>query len=77
MPETSSKKLNKILLRLVLAVVLLTVAFPWLYEVKSRMGIDIVRGVHAGRFLERHSGGIIKCTWLYPYHYPCPGDRVT
>lgn len=66
---------SKILLRLMLAVALLITAFPLLYEIKSRVGIDIVHGVHAGSFLQKHSGGIIKCQWLYPYH--CPGDRMT
>ena len=64
---------SKILLRLVLAVAILITAFPLLYEFKSRIGIDIVHGVHAGTFFEKHSRGLIKCQWLYPYH--C--DRMT
>jgi len=59
----------------VLAVILLIAAFPKLYEIKSKLGIDIVHGVHAGTLLEKSSGGLIKCQWLYPYH--CPGDRMT
>ncbi|MBA2750157.1 MAG: hypothetical protein H0U45_15875 [Tatlockia sp.] len=55
-------------LRLVLAVAILITAFPLLYEFKSRVGIDIVHGVHAGTFFEKHSRGLIKCQWLYPYH---------
>ncbi|MBW4665185.1 MAG: hypothetical protein KME01_13445 [Chroococcus sp. CMT-3BRIN-NPC107] len=72
---SSRKPYSKILLRLVLAVALLITAFPLLYEFKSRVGIDIVSGVHAGTFLEKHSRGLIKCQWLYPYH--CPSDRMT
>lgn len=75
MSKTSTNKSNQIWLRLVLAVVLLVAAFPWLYEIKTKAGIDIVHGIHAGSFLEKHSGGLIKCQWLYPYH--CPGDRMT
>lgn len=75
MSKISSHKSNKVLIRLVLAVVILIVAFPLLYEIKSRAGIDIVRGVHAGPFFEKHSRGLIKCQWLYPYH--CPSDRMT
>lgn len=72
---SAGKPYSKILLRLVLAVALLITAFPLLYEIKSRAGINIIDGVHAGTFLEKHTGGLIKCQWLYPYH--CPGDRMT
>ncbi|KJH71436.1 hypothetical protein [Aliterella atlantica] len=75
MSKISSQKSNQVLIRLVLAVVILIAAFPLLYEIKSRAGIDIVRGVHAGPFFEKHSHGLIKCQWLYPYH--CPSDRMT
>jgi hypothetical protein len=74
--ETSARiPYSKILLRLVLAMAILITAFPWLYEIKSRAGINIVEGVHAGTFLEQHTGGLIKCQWLYPYH--CDSDRMT
>lgn len=71
----SRKPHSKILLRLVLAAALLIAAFPFLYEFKSKAGIDIVRGVHAGTFFEKYSGGLIKCEWLYPYR--CPSDRMS
>lgn len=70
-----NRNYSKLLLRLVLIVVLLVAAFPLLYEIKTKAGIDIVRGIHTGSFLEKHSGGLIKCQWLYPYH--CPSDRMT
>lgn len=73
--ENAQKPYSKIFFRLVLVVAILITAFPLLYEFKSRIGIDIVRGVHAGTFFEKHTGGLIKCQWLYPYH--CPGDRMT
>ncbi len=72
---SSRKSYSKILLRLMLAVAILVTAFPLLYEFKSRVGIDIVHGVHAGTFFEKHTRGLIKCQWLYPYH--CPSDRMT
>ncbi len=71
----SRKSYSKMLFRLVLVVALLITAFPLLYEIKSKAGIDIVSGVHTGTFLEKHSGGLIKCQWLYPYN--CPSDRIT
>lgn len=73
--ENAQKPYSKIFLRLVLAIAILITAFPLLYEFKSRIGIDLVHGVHAGSFFEKHTGGLIKCQWLYPYH--CPGDRMT
>lgn len=70
---SNRKPYSKILFRFLLAVALLITAFPLLYEIKSRAGIDLVSGVHAGSFFEKYSGGLIKCQWLYPYH--C--DRMT
>lgn len=72
---SSRKPYSTILLRLVLALAILITAFPLLYEVKSRVGIDIFHGVHAGAFFEKHTRGLFKCQWLYPYH--CPSDRMT
>ena len=72
---SSRKSYSKMLFRFVLAVAILITAFPLLYEFKSRVGIDLVHGVHAGTFFEKHTRGLIKCQWLYPYH--CPGDRMT
>ncbi len=72
---SARKPYSKVLFRLILALALLITAFPLLYEIKSRIGIDIVSGVHAGTFFEKHTGGLIKCQWLYPYH--CPSDRMT
>ncbi|MDZ7953078.1 MAG: hypothetical protein RMY16_08085 [Nostoc sp. DedQUE12b] len=49
-------------------IAILVVAFPWLYEIKTKAGIDISPGRHAGTFFEKHTRGIFKCEWLYPYH---------
>ncbi|MEH2304785.1 hypothetical protein [Nostoc sp.] len=46
----------------------LVIAFPWLYEVKTKAGIDISRSRHAGTFFEKHTFGLFRCEWLYPYH---------
>ncbi|MDM9584634.1 hypothetical protein [Nostoc sp. GT001] len=49
-------------------IAILVVAFPWLYEIKTKAGIDISPGRHAGTFFEKHTRGVFKCEWLYPYH---------
>lgn len=58
------------ILRVLVIIALLIAAFPWLYEIKTRAGIDIVPGIHTGAFLEKYSHGLVKCEWLYPYHCP-------
>jgi hypothetical protein len=50
-----------------LLIIVLIAAFPWLYEIKTKAGIDLVPGIHAGSFLEKYSHGLVKCEWLYPY----------
>lgn len=49
------------------AMVTLVLAFPWLYEIKTKAGINISKSRHAGTFLEKHTKGIFRCEWLYPY----------
>ncbi|MEH2286072.1 hypothetical protein [Nostoc sp.] len=49
-------------------IAILVVAFPWLYEIKTKAGIDILPSRHAGTFFEKHTRGLFKCEWLYPYH---------
>ncbi|WP_442854686.1 hypothetical protein [Fischerella sp. PCC 9605] len=46
----------------------LIAAFPWLYEIKTKAGINISKSRHAGPFFEKHTRGLFKCEWLYPYH---------
>lgn len=46
----------------------LVAAFPWLYEIKTKAGIDISPKYHAGTFFEKHTNGLFRCEWLYPYH---------
>ncbi len=43
-------------------------AFPKLYEIKAKAGIDLAPGKHAGTVFEKYSHGLFKCEWLYPYH---------
>ncbi|MUL35467.1 hypothetical protein BWI75_03605 [Gloeocapsopsis sp. AAB1 = 1H9] len=62
------------LLHIAIIIVLLIVAFPWLYEMKSKAGIDIIPKVHAGTLIEKYTKGIVKCKWLYPYY--CHSDRA-
>lgn len=58
------------MLRLLIIIALLIAAFPWLYEIKTKAGIDIAPGIHAGPVLEKYSHGLVKCEWLYPYYCP-------
>jgi hypothetical protein len=44
------------------------VSFPWLYEIKTKAGINISQKHHAGTLLEKHTYGLFRCEWLYPYH---------
>lgn len=60
-------KSSLIIIRLLLIIFLLVSAFPWLYEIKSRIGIDIFPGIHTGSVVEEYTHGIVKCEWLYPY----------
>jgi hypothetical protein len=51
----------------------LIAAFPWLYEVKTKAGINISSSRHAPVFFQKHTRGLFKCEWLYPYR-SCPGE---
>ncbi|WP_085960571.1 hypothetical protein [Cylindrospermum stagnale] len=53
-------------------IAVLVAAFPWLYEIKTKAGIDISHSRHAGTFFEKHTHGLFKCEWLYPYHCKRP-----
>ncbi|AFW94334.1 hypothetical protein BMF77_01351 [Dolichospermum sp. UHCC 0315A] len=52
----------------------LIVSFPWLYEIKTKAGINISKKYNTGSFLEKHTHGLFKCQWLYPYHCKPPQD---
>ncbi|WP_242063212.1 hypothetical protein [Nostoc sp. FACHB-892] len=56
------------ILYLFAVIAVLVVSFPWLYEIKTKAGIDISRSRHAGTFFEKHTHGLFRCEWLYPYH---------
>ncbi|WP_416290085.1 hypothetical protein [Nostoc sp. UHCC 0251] len=56
------------ILSLFAVIAVLVVSFPWLYEIKTKAGIDISRGRHAGTFFEKHTRGVFRCEWLYPYY---------
>jgi hypothetical protein len=49
------------------AIAILAAAFPPLYEIKTKAGINISDRYHAGTFFEKHTRGIFRCEWLYPY----------
>ena len=52
----------------------LIVSFPWLYEIKTKAGINISKKYNTGPFSEKHTHGLFKCQWLYPYHCKPPQD---
>ncbi|MBD2455752.1 hypothetical protein H6G80_16890 [Nostoc sp. FACHB-87] len=61
-------KLRTPALYLLAAIAILAAAFPKLYEIKTKAGINISGSYHAGTFLEKHTFGLFRCEWLYPYH---------
>lgn len=67
-------KATLIILRLLLIIIFLLSIFPWLYEIKSRVGIDVFPGTHTGTVVEKYTHSHVKCEWLYPYH--CQSDRT-
>ena len=74
--NSNSRKFHKLKTKLFYTFVIITAfiaAFPWLYEIKSKAGINISKSRHAGTFFEEKTGGLFKCEWLYPYH--CDGHE--
>ncbi|MDP5018846.1 hypothetical protein FJR11_21340 [Anabaena sp. UHCC 0187] len=70
-PHVQSRKFPKSLtfsLYFLGVITVLIASFPWLYEVKTKAGINILQNYHAGSFLEKHTHGLFKCQWLYPYY---------
>ncbi|MEH1933971.1 MAG: hypothetical protein V7L14_09620 [Nostoc sp.] len=73
--NSNSRRLSKIrttIFYIFAVIAVLVVAFPWLYEIKTKAGIDILPERHAGTFFEKHTHGLFKCEWLYPYHCDRP-----
>ncbi|MEH2361689.1 hypothetical protein [Nostoc sp.] len=73
--NSNSRRLPKIrttIFYIFAVIAVLGVAFPWLYEIKTKAGIDILPERHAGTFFEKHTHGLFKCKWLYPYHCDRP-----
>ncbi|RCJ38803.1 hypothetical protein A6770_12950 [Nostoc minutum NIES-26] len=68
--NSNSRRLaiRTIVLYLFAVMAVLVAAFPWLYEIKTKAGINISRSHHAGTFLEKHTHGLFRCEWLYPYY---------
>ncbi|AFY40705.1 hypothetical protein [Nostoc sp. PCC 7107] len=61
-------KLGTTVFYFVAAIAILAAVFPKLYEFKTKAGINISARYHAGSFLEKHTLGLFRCEWLYPYH---------
>lgn len=59
------------IVRLLLLIFFLVSIFPWLYEIKSRVGIDVFPNTHTGTVVEEYTHSLVKCESLYPYH--CSG----
>ena len=60
-------KAGKLAFYFLAAIAILAAAFPPLYEIKTKAGINISDRYHAGPFFEKHTRGLFKCEWLYPY----------
>jgi hypothetical protein len=71
-PEQRFIKTKLMIVCPLIIIALLIAAFPWLYEIKAKAGIDISHKYHAGPFFEKHTRGLFKCEWLYPYHCDRP-----
>lgn len=61
-------QVSQMILRLLLIIIFLISIFPWLYEIKSRVGIDVFPATHTGTVLQEYTHSKVKCEWLYPYH---------
>lgn len=57
------------------ALAILAAAFPKLYEIKTKAGINISDKYHAGTFFEKHTRGLFRCEWLYPYRCDRPKGK--
>ncbi len=68
--NSNSRKLSKstVFLYFCTIIAVFIAAFPKLYEIKTKAGIDLAPGIHAGTVFEKYSHGLFKCEWLYPYH---------
>ncbi|HEY9804509.1 MAG TPA: hypothetical protein V6D25_29525 [Leptolyngbyaceae cyanobacterium] len=74
--NSNSRKFHKFKTKLFytfLIIAAFIAAFPWLYEIKTKAGINISKSRHAGTFFEEKTGGLFKCEWLYPYR--CEEDE--
>lgn len=67
------QKASQTILRSLLIIIFLISIFPWLYEIKSRVGIDVFPTTHTGAVIEKYTHSRVKCEWLYPYN--CQSDR--
>jgi hypothetical protein len=70
-PHRNSRKTSKFNLKysyVFVTIATLVISLPWLYEIKTKAGINISKSRHAGTFLEKHTRGVFRCEWLYPYH---------
>ncbi|MCC5634323.1 hypothetical protein LC593_00355 [Nostoc sp. CHAB 5844] len=69
--NSNSRKLAKVgttIFYFFVAIAIIAAAFPKLYEIKTKAGINLSEKYHAGTFFEKHTHGLFRCEWLYPYH---------
>ena len=57
------------------AIAILVPVFLKLYEIKTKAGINISDRYHAGTFFEKHTYGLLRCEWFYPYHCDRPKGK--
>jgi hypothetical protein len=68
-------KAGKIIFYFLAVIATFAAAFPPLYEVKTKAGINISDRYHAGPFFEKNTRGLFKCEWLYPYKCDRPDGK--
>jgi len=76
--NSNSRKFRKVgttIFFFVAAIAILAAAFPWVYEIKTKAGVNISDRYHAGTFLEKYTRGIFRCEWLYPYRCDRPHGK--
>ncbi len=79
MPKNVNKKsptfskAKTVMLTVFAVTALLIAAFPKLYEIKSKAGINISQSRHAPTYFQKKTHGLFKCEWLYPYK-SCDGQ---
>ena len=55
--------MNKQQRLIIISLIIMLSAIPF-YKVKSRLGVDIIRGPHTPNLIEDLTGGLFKARWI-------------